>query len=58
MLKKEKSLEKSQVINKLIEIIPKKIKINEKEIDLIGKALIERGFLEYDSEKQIYIYIP
>jgi len=57
-LKREKSLTLKEIYIKLTDLIPKKIIIDEKEIEALAKNLIEKGFLEYNSEKKVYIYIP
>lgn len=58
ILKKEKCLEKKYALSKLEEILQKKVKLNENEFEDIVKTLIDKGFVEYQLEKQILVYIP
>ena len=54
----EKQISAKNIRTKLGEMLPKKITILEKDIDAVAKILIDKGFIEYDSVKEVYIYIP
>lgn len=41
----------------LKEILPKKLKFDEEEVEKNVKSLCEKGYLEYDSEKKKFYYI-